>query len=204
MPAAGAATLPDGPLATDPAYDGCLRALLEALISFLPQDAASLEPRLLALMGSAAQGEAVAVRQGDGWLPLSDLDLGLITARPATRTDRDRLQQRLEERLRPLLAELRLRHNPIDLGVVPRFYLARLPVTLEIGELCERPRRLWGDAVLLRGLPRPGAFEALRLWANRLIELRLPAGDVTRDEGERARGDGPPPSGRRAGPWALT
>lgn len=170
-------TLPTQRLSPDPEYDRRLRILLERLLPPLLEHAQSLKPRFLALMGSAAVGEAVAVSREGQWLPLSDLDLGLVVTLPATRACRDRLQGRIDALLHPLCEELQVCHSPVDIGVVPLFYLARLPVTLEIGELIRRPVVLWGDPLGLRGLDsRPRPFEPLRLFANRLVELLRPAG----------------------------
>ena len=177
------------PLSPDPEFDSRLRVLLDVAVPRIIDHVKDLQPRLLVLMGSAAAGEASGVAMGEMGgaageseiLPLSDLDLGLFVERPSTAARRRELQRFLDGALEERICELRLRHNPLDVGIFPLFFVTRMPLTLELAEVMRQPIVLWGDTSCLDPLrfriPRP--FEALRLLTNRAVEAFLPAGVET-------------------------
>ncbi|MFH1145160.1 MAG: hypothetical protein V1774_11505 [Candidatus Eisenbacteria bacterium] len=168
-------TIPTGsavPLSMIPDFDERLQRLLHASVARIVSRAAPLRPRLLLLTGSAACGEASAVPRGARFLPLSDLDLLLMTERPAPGEWRSGLASGLNRELSGLLEELGLERNPIDVGLFPLLFFYRTPLTLELAEAVSQGIILWGDPACLQ--PRrgelPRAFEALRLLTNRVRE----------------------------------
>jgi hypothetical protein len=166
-------------LSFDPAFDARLRALLDAALPRILAHATPLHPRLLLLTGSAACGEACAVGANGGFLPLSDLDVALLTERSGSPDWRERLAEGLEEELAGPLRETGLQRNPLDVGLFPLPFFYRTPLTLEIAEAVASGVPLWGDPACLepRRLERPSFFEALRLLDNRIHETLLPAGE---------------------------
>jgi hypothetical protein len=168
-------------LSRQPALDTALRTLLTEAVPRILERNARLQPRLLLLMGSAAVGEASGVAIGGEWLPLSDLDLALFTERPGAHDWGPRMRRTLEADLGAHRQALGLTVNPLDVGLLPRAFYARTPLTLELAEALTHGVVLWGDAALLaprRGeLPR--RFEALRLLGNRVRETLLPPGEAS-------------------------
>ncbi|MCK4414460.1 MAG: hypothetical protein KAY32_13045 [Candidatus Eisenbacteria sp.] len=163
-------------LAQDPALDGALRALLGEAIPWVVERNARLQPRLLLLMGSAAVGEASGVRCAGRILALSDLDLALFTERPGSADWKPATRIALTEVFGARVRALGLTDDPLDIGLFPLPFFARMPLTLELAEAIGHGARLWGETGCLdirRGeLPR--TFEALRLLGNRVRETLLP------------------------------
>ncbi len=173
-------------LSADPEFEARLNVLLERSLPIILAAAQDWRPRALLILGSAAWGEASGVAIDDHYLPLSDLDLGLIVESPVSPQQRDRLRRELSDNVRPWIAELRLTADPLDLGFFDLPYLPRMPRTLELAEVFSRPRLLWGDAACLSaaGARIPPPFEALRLLCNRVIEwLAAAPGEASSQRG---------------------
>ncbi len=162
-------------LSPDPQFDGQLSRLLDIAIPCLRELTADLSPAALLLMGSASVGEAIGVRAGERYLPLSDLDLALFLDTPISGSQVAGLRSALSAALTPEVEAQGLAHDPVDLGVYSAPYLARLPITLELIDAAREPQLLWeglGATLLSRCvLERPPPFEALRLVMNRIVEI---------------------------------
>jgi len=176
-----------------PVLNDLLRSLLAEAVSWLQNRTHEHPYRALVLLGSGAASEACGVRlpeaggrdDGSGtaqspakWMPLSDLDLGLICHRPEDYPHLTLLRDQFNREFDQLVSKLGLTHNPLDLGIINLSHLKRSSMTLEVCEAVRQPVFLDGDQAAFSELSAcdPAPFEALRLLANRVAETVAPTG----------------------------
>ncbi len=193
-------------LSQDADLEAKLRHLLTAASAWLPTHTRELTPRLTLLMGSAACGEASGVRLPGGWLPLSDLDLGVFVEGETDEARCSQLAGELRDAVEPVVAAEGLLSNPVDLGFASVSLLERVPPRLELYEAAADPRVLSGDPQVLEPLRQRDAppFESLRLILNRIAETIVAEGTAESGEGAPTWPENDPgvEDWRRAHRWA--